>query len=58
LRLSELSRESGVPVAMIKYYLREGLLEPGTPVNARQVAYGDAPCAACVWCEPCNRSAA
>ncbi len=26
MRISELSRASGVPVATIKYYLREGLL--------------------------------
>jgi DNA-binding transcriptional MerR regulator len=41
VRLSELSAASGVPVATIKFYLREGLLEPGTPVNARESSYGD-----------------
>lgn len=41
VRLSELSTESGVPIATIKFYLREGLLEPGTPINARQSAYDD-----------------
>ncbi len=41
LRLSELSSRSGVSVASIKYYLREGLLGPGTPVGPRQAEYGD-----------------
>ena len=29
MRISELSRESGVPVATIKFYLRERLLHDG-----------------------------
>ena len=41
MRVSELSRESGVPVATIKYYLREGLLPPGVAVNARESSYDD-----------------
>ncbi|MFG2334334.1 MerR family transcriptional regulator [Streptomyces sp. NPDC048604] len=41
MRLSELSRRSGVSVATVKYYLREGLLPPGTPVTARQAEYGE-----------------
>lgn len=41
MRLSELSRRSGVSVATVKYYLREGLLAPGTPVTARQAEYDD-----------------
>lgn len=41
MRLAELSERSGVPVASIKFYLREGLLAPGTPVTARQADYGD-----------------
>ncbi|MFI8961891.1 MerR family transcriptional regulator [Streptomyces sp. NPDC053493] len=41
MRLSELSARSGVPVATVKYYLREGLLAPGTPVTARQSDYGE-----------------
>lgn len=41
LRLSELSRASGVSVASIKYYLREGLLAPGAPIAARQAEYGE-----------------
>ena len=38
--VSVLSHRSGVPVATIKYYIREGLLPAGTPVNARQSDYG------------------
>ncbi len=41
MRLSELSDRSGVSVATVKYYLREGLLAPGTPVTARQSEYGE-----------------
>lgn len=41
MRLAELSRRSGVPVASIKFYLREGLLDPGAPVSARQAEYGE-----------------
>ena len=40
MRISELAKESGTPVATIKYYIREGLLPAGTPVNARQSDYG------------------
>jgi DNA-binding transcriptional MerR regulator len=42
MRMGELSRTSGVPVATIKYYLREGLLPPGRPVAATQAEYDDA----------------
>lgn len=41
MRISELSRESGVPVATIKYYLREGLLPPGASTAVNQASYGD-----------------
>ncbi|MFF5932658.1 MerR family transcriptional regulator [Streptomyces sp. NPDC012508] len=41
MRLSELSDRGGVSVATVKYYLREGLLPPGTPVTARQSEYGE-----------------
>jgi DNA-binding transcriptional MerR regulator len=37
-----LARESGLPVATIKFYLREGLLPPGSPVSRTQAEYGDA----------------
>ncbi|RJL25061.1 MerR family transcriptional regulator [Bailinhaonella thermotolerans] len=40
MRLSELSERSGVPVATIKYYLREGLLPPGEAVSATRSEYG------------------
>ncbi|MFF0967552.1 MerR family transcriptional regulator [Streptomyces sp. NPDC003703] len=39
MRISELSRRSGVPNATIKYYLREGLLPPGRATAATQAEY-------------------
>ncbi|MEV4925318.1 MerR family transcriptional regulator [Streptomyces roseoverticillatus] len=41
MRLSELSERSGVSTATIKYYLREGLLQPGRRVSATQAEYDD-----------------
>jgi len=41
MRISELSERSGVPVATVKYYLREGLLAPGEAVNVRESSYSD-----------------
>lgn len=41
MRISELSRRSGVPTATIKYYLREGLLPAGRATAATQAEYGD-----------------
>jgi DNA-binding transcriptional MerR regulator len=41
VRISELSEQSGVTVATIKYYLREGLLTPGSKVSQRQADYGE-----------------
>jgi DNA-binding transcriptional MerR regulator len=41
VRISELSRATGVPIASIKYYQREGLLQPGTARGPRQVEYGE-----------------
>lgn len=41
MRISELSRSSGVPGATIKYYLREGLLHEGQLTSATQAAYDD-----------------
>jgi DNA-binding transcriptional MerR regulator len=41
MRISELSRRTGVPVATIKYYLREGLLSPGEHTAPNQARYGD-----------------
>lgn len=37
--MSELSERSGVPVATVKYYLREGLLPPGEAVGATRAVY-------------------
>ena len=42
MRISELARQSGLPVATIKFYLREGLLPPGAPISRTQADYGDA----------------
>jgi DNA-binding transcriptional MerR regulator len=41
LRIAELSRQSGVAVPTIKYYLREGLLPPGELTSPNQAAYGE-----------------
>ncbi len=41
MRISELSRRSGVPVGTVKYYLREGLLPAGQPTSATQAQYGE-----------------
>src|SRR5689334_18669235 len=41
MRLAELSRQSGVSTATIKYYLREGLLPPGRQINATTAEYDD-----------------
>jgi DNA-binding transcriptional MerR regulator len=42
MRISELSTRSDVPVATIKYYLREGLLPAGRATAATQAEYHDA----------------
>ena len=39
MRISGLAAESGVPVATIKYYLREGLLHPGEQTSPTQARY-------------------
>jgi DNA-binding transcriptional MerR regulator len=41
MRIAELSRRSGVPVATIKYYLREGLLPAGERTSPNQARYSD-----------------
>jgi DNA-binding transcriptional MerR regulator len=41
MRVSELSRRSGIPVATIKYYLREGLLHAGELTSATQARYDE-----------------
>jgi DNA-binding transcriptional MerR regulator len=41
VRMSELSERSGVPVATIKYYVREGLLPAGEATAWNQARYDD-----------------
>ncbi|MFE0808491.1 MerR family transcriptional regulator [Streptomyces sp. NPDC058794] len=41
MRISELSRRSGVSIPTIKYYLRDGLLPPGRSTAANQAEYDD-----------------
>lgn len=41
MRISEVARRSGVTVPTIKYYLREGMLPPGTPLNPRDAQYSE-----------------
>jgi DNA-binding transcriptional MerR regulator len=39
MKISELSRTSGVPIPTLKFYLREGLLPAGTPTAKNQADY-------------------
>lgn len=41
MRISELARQTDVPVPTIKYYLREGLLPAGRQTAPNQADYGD-----------------
>lgn len=41
MRISELSRTGGVPVATVKYYLRAGLLHQGRRTSATQAQYDE-----------------
>src|SRR4051794_19339331 len=41
VRISELAERTGVPLATIKFYLREGLLMPGTAVSATRSEYDE-----------------
>lgn len=41
MRMAELSRASGIPVATIKFYLRERLLPPGERTGPNQSRYGE-----------------
>jgi DNA-binding transcriptional MerR regulator len=41
VRISELSQRTGVPVATVKYYLREGLLPSGERTGVNQARYGE-----------------
>lgn len=41
MRISDLSRASGVPIPTIKYYLREGILATGQRTAANQASYDE-----------------
>lgn len=41
MKIGVLSRESGVPLSTVKYYLREGLLPPGRLTNRNQAEYDE-----------------
>jgi DNA-binding transcriptional MerR regulator len=41
VRIAELSRETGVPVPTIKFYLREGVLPPGERTSRNQARYDE-----------------
>ena len=41
MRISELAREADVPVATVKYYLREGLLHEGELTSVTQARYDE-----------------
>ena len=42
MRIAELSSRSGTSIPSIKFYLREGLLPPGTPTGRNQAEYAEA----------------
>jgi DNA-binding transcriptional MerR regulator len=42
MQMSELSERSGVPIATVKYYLREGLLPAGVATSATRATYTEA----------------
>lgn len=41
MRISDVSRESGVPIPTVKFYLREGLLPPGISTARNQATYDE-----------------
>ena len=41
MRISEVARQAGIPVATVKYYLREGLVHEGELTSATQARYDD-----------------
>lgn len=41
MRIAELSRRSGVPIATIKFYMREGLLPQGERTRPNQASYDE-----------------
>ena len=42
MKISELSDQTGVSIATLKFYVREGLLRPGTLTAPNQADYGEA----------------
>lgn len=40
MKISELSEQSGVPVATVKFYIREGMLPRGEAISATRAEYG------------------
>jgi len=42
MRISALATAAGLPLATVKYYLREGLLHPGVASSATQASYDEA----------------
>ncbi|GAA5094551.1 MerR family transcriptional regulator [Microbacterium yannicii] len=41
MKISELSERSGVPVATVKFYIREGMLARGEALSATRAEYGE-----------------
>ena len=41
MRISALAAEAGLPLATVKFYLREGLLHPGIATSATQASYDE-----------------
>jgi len=41
MRISALAAEAGLPLATVKFYLREGLLHPGVASSATQASYDE-----------------
>ena len=41
MRISALAAAAGLPIATVKFYLREGLLHPGVATSATQATYDD-----------------
>jgi DNA-binding transcriptional MerR regulator len=42
MQISELVQRSGVPLASVKFYIREGMLPPGHTTSATRASYDDA----------------
>lgn len=42
MRISDLGRQSGIPIPTIKFYLREGVLPAGSRTGPNQATYGEA----------------